>query len=83
VTSCVIEPTDASPGDGKAKVRLTDAEKIALDALHNATVDHGKPAPTVAVPNGVHAVRIDDWRAAAYRRGLAEGEEAQRKAFQR
>jgi hypothetical protein len=84
ITSCVIEPTDASPGETKGKRPLSNAEKIALDALDEALLADGVPSPTALVPHGHQAVHIDTWRAHAYRRGIAEGtDEAKRKAFQR
>jgi hypothetical protein len=86
ITSCVIEPsTDASPGERKAGPRLSDTEKIALDALRDALVDEGKPSPGGAVPLSARVVAIEAWRRRAYNRRISEAdtEEARKKAFQR
>ena len=84
ITSCVVEPTDASPGETRGKPKLTDPERIALDALDEALIDHGVVQPIASVPNGGRAVSIETWRHHAYRKGIAEGsDEAKKKAFQR
>ncbi|WP_160140521.1 AAA family ATPase [Blastochloris tepida] len=84
ITSCVVEPTDASPGESKGKRPLSATEKIALDALDEALLADGVASPTALVPQGYRAVHIETWRSHAYRRGIAEGtEEAKKKAFQR
>lgn len=84
VTSCVVEPTDASPGETKGRPNLTAPERIALDALDEALIDHGVVQPIASVPNGGRAVRIENWRQHAYRKGIADGtDEARKKAFQR
>lgn len=84
VASCVVEPTDASPGETRGKPKLSDAEVIALDALDEVLIDRGVLQPITSVPNGGRAAKIEDWRQEAYRRGIADGgEEARKKAFQR
>lgn len=85
ITSCVIEPTDASPGEAKARPRLTDPERIALEALRTVIIERGQPSPGGDIPHAVTVARIDDWRREAYRRGLtdADTDEARKKAFQR
>jgi hypothetical protein len=84
ITSCVVEPTDASPGETRGKPKLTDPERIALDALDEALIDHGMVQPIASVPNGGRAVSIETWRHHAYRKGIADGaDEAKKKAFQR
>ena len=84
ITSCVVEPTDASPGETRGKPKLTDPERIALDALDEALIDHGVVQPIASVPNGGRAVSIETWRHHAYRKGIADGaDEAKKKAFQR
>lgn len=84
ITSCVVEPTDARPGETKGKPRLSDVECIALDALDAALIDRGVAQPITSVPSGGRAVKIEEWRRHAYSKGITEGtEEARRKAFQR
>lgn len=84
ITSCIVEPTDASPGGTRGKAKLTPPERIALDALDEVLSEQGTVQPIASVPTGVRAVRIEDWRRYAYRKGIAEGtDEARKKAFQR
>ena len=84
MTSCVVEPTDASPGETRGKPKLTDPARLAWDALDEALIDHGVVQPIASVPNGGRAVSIETWRHHAYRKGIAEGsDEAKKKAFQR
>ena len=82
ITSCVIAPSDASPGDsGKKTPHLSNRDKIALEALAYALDEHGEPAPTSNhIPQTVtRVVRIEHWRTTAYARGIASSD----KAFQR
>lgn len=84
ITSAIVDPTDASPGVTRGRPNLTNAEKIALEALDEALIDEGVVQPIASVPSGGRAVKVEAWRAHAYRRGIADGtEEARRKAFQR
>ena len=84
ITSCVVEPTDASPGERKSGPRLTPAERIALDALDEALADGGMLSPTASAPSGVRAVKVEAWRTHAYRKRISEADnqEARKKAFQ-
>jgi 5S rRNA maturation endonuclease (ribonuclease M5)/KaiC/GvpD/RAD55 family RecA-like ATPase len=84
ITSAVVEPTDASPGVTRGKPRLTNTEKIALDALDEALIDHGVTQPITSVPNGGRAVMVETWRPYAYRRRISDADtaESRKKAFQ-
>jgi hypothetical protein len=85
VVTCVV-----GSGDGQThqkRVKLTQSEQIGLEALREAIAGKGAYLPgTSAIPSGVKAVRIDDWRETFYRR---TGEEVDRqhgkeaRAFQR
>ncbi len=84
ITSCVIDSTDASPGEIKGKSKLSDAEVIALEALAEATLEHGVTQPIASVPAGGRAVQIDEWRRCAYEKGISDGDAAaKRQAFHR
>lgn len=85
ISSCVIDPTDASPGaEPRTGRRLTDAERIALDALTEALAEQGQKQPTLRVPTDTLAVRNGVWRDCAFRFGIAEGgDDANKKAFSR
>lgn len=84
ITSAVVEPTDASPGETRGKPKLTHAEKIALEALDEALIEQGVAQPIASVPRGSKAVKIEAWRGYAYRKGItdADNPEARKKAFQ-
>lgn len=84
ITSCVVEPTDASPGETRGKPNLTNAEKIALEALHEALIEQGVDKPIASVPIGGRAVKVEAWRSYAYRKRISEADtqEARKKAFQ-
>ncbi len=84
ITSCVVEPTDASPGVTRGKPNLTNAEKIALEALDEALIEQGVVQPIISVPSGGRAVKVDVWRGYAYRKRISEADnqEARKKAFQ-
>lgn len=84
ITSCIVNPTDASTGEAKGKTRLSDTARIALDALKDAVAEAGEPSPGGTIPNNARVVRVETWREYAYRRGLGgENQEARKKAFQR
>ncbi len=84
ITSCVVEPTDASPGVTRGKPNLTNAEKIALEALDEALIEQGVVQPIISVPSGGRAVKVEVWRGHAYRKRISEADnqEARKKAFQ-
>ncbi|MER2606043.1 MAG: AAA family ATPase [Siculibacillus sp.] len=84
ITSCVVEPTDASPGVTRGKPNLTNAEKIALEALDEALIEQGVVQPIISVPSGGRAVKVEVWRGHAYRKRISEtdNQEARKKAFQ-
>jgi len=86
VTTCIVRHLNSGHAASKA-VRLTDAEKIALDALKNAIADSGEELPTTSsIPGGRRGVRLDTWRGVFYRQ-YGEDEdrsnEAAKKAFKR
>lgn len=85
VTTCVIEPTEATPTAQRARP-LPGAAQVALRALREAIIDHGQTLPaTSTIPAGARGVEIDRWRAQfRVRYGLDDrGDRALRQAFQR
>lgn len=87
VASCVIRPADASDGATKATgPRLTDAQKIGLNALQEALAEAGQTGGTRRAPPAVPHVPLSKWREHAYRLGISDAlatASAHRKAFQR
>lgn len=62
ITSCVVAPSDQEARH-KGGPRLTPQERIALDALREAVLRYGEPAPAMLdLPYGVTVVRADPWK---------------------
>ena len=77
VTSIVMTPCDV-PQCSSPSRRLPAGQRIAMDALRAALVEHGNE------DRGVVSVAEDEWREAAYKAGISNGgDRAQRYAFQR
>ena len=77
--SAVLVPSEITM-DLTPSVRLSNTQRIALDALRSALMAHG------AEDNGVVTVSEDEWRKAAYDAGIAPSDttqQAKRKAFLR
>ncbi|MEP9348806.1 AAA family ATPase [Xanthobacter sp. KR7-225] len=83
ITSCVVSPADASPGETKGLSKLTNSERIAREALAEAIDEQGEEMAGSHAPASTRGVRIDTWREYAYRRGLGDTPDAKKKAFQR
>lgn len=85
ITSCIVNPTDASTGESRGKTRLSDTAQIALSALRDALIEQGQPSPGGQIPASVRVVHVDVWREYAYRRGISPSDEpdARRQAFHR
>ena len=84
ITSCVIVPTDELP-DGK-RVRLSDAQRIALDQLRRAIGHEGKIPPAhKQIPSNTACVTMAQFRTYCLSGGLSASNEydAQQKAFKR
>jgi putative DNA primase/helicase len=86
LSTCIVKALEPGP-ETPHKSRLTDAERIALDALREAIEERGENLPASSViPTGRRGVRADAWRAAFKRRYGEAGprsDEAASKAFQR
>jgi hypothetical protein len=87
ITSLVVLPSDEPTSIAVPKrPRLTKPAQIALDALHEAVLSCGKPAPpSEHIPAGVNVVTEAEWRDYAYRRGITTSSEARarQQAFKR
>lgn len=84
----IVEPPArrAATKAKKTKKPLSDAAKIAKDALAEAISEMGQQAPaSTLIPRGVRYVTtIENWRQCAYRMGISTGKErAQQAAFER
>ena len=66
ITSCVIVPVDGTPATAK---KLTDRQKLALNALTECILTRGKDLPPeLGLPAGLKAVAMDEWREEIYAR---------------
>jgi hypothetical protein len=90
VTSAVLVPSETERRNAeRRKSTLTNAQKIALQALHDVVAKYGQSPPrsvtdNVRLPFGCRIVEVERWRKHAYAMGISDGEtEAKRKAFQR
>ncbi len=84
-TAPVVIETEGVGAAAAKQTRLTDAAKIALDALHEALASEGIDAPAAdQIPRGVKVVTDALWRRYAYALGIsAGGDRAKQVAFQR
>lgn len=61
ITSCVVVSVDDAPRP--SRITLTPKEKLALDQLRNALIDHGGTrAGQRNIPSSVPVVPLDRWR---------------------
>lgn len=81
MTSAVLVPSDAEPCLAPhCSARLSASQRIALDALKTALMEHG------IEDKGVVSVAEDQWRQVAYDAGISSSDtmqDARRKAFNR
>lgn len=70
VTSAVVEPTEAPA----KRVKLTGADKIALQALSDAIQQHGKVMHGDMFPANRQCVTLEQWREMCDRHSLSSGE---------
>lgn len=84
MTSCVVVPAEAGPRKAPAR-KLSDKQRIALDALDEALLSAGEPPPpSFDLPNSVRAVPLDRWRQELFARGaLSDSDPNPRQDFKR
>ena len=73
----------SSTGETKGLPKLSNAERIAREALIEAIDEQGEEMTGNHAPASTRGVRIETWREYAYRRGLGDTPDAKKKAFQR
>jgi hypothetical protein len=66
------DQTSAEPaGQGSQGRKLSDRQKLALDAITSRAADQGvPPAATFELPQGLLTLTIDQWRDELLRRGV-------------
>jgi hypothetical protein len=83
--SVMIQAEDQAASGTKSKQgKLSDRQKLALDALNSCAADVGKPPPAIfGLPQGLIAITIDQWRDELFRRGIiSKDQKNPRTAFQ-
>ncbi len=77
ISSLVVEPVDSSspsarPAQDKGP-KLTDDQKLGLEALLTVTLEIGKALPTAyGIPGNPRAVSVTSWRSELERRGIVD-----------
>lgn len=76
--------TDTTKSKPKGDRKLSDRQKLALDALNSCAADLGKAPPeSFGLPKGLQAVTVDQWRDEIFSRGVIEQDHKNpRTAFQ-
>lgn len=86
ITSCVVVPAQAQQHTGKGP-NLSDQQRIALQALREAVLAHGEPAPSaLQLPYGVRVVRLSEFKREFLKRAFTDAdvpESTFRTAFKR
>jgi hypothetical protein len=86
ITSCVVEVIDAtSEASTEKPVKpLSDNQRLAMEALDAALIDHGKSGHIADAPFGTRHVHGDHWKAELFRRGVLDKDHSNtRQAFTR
>jgi hypothetical protein len=88
ITIAVVsdEVPDIGQMPDKARVRLTHAETVALNALRDASIEAERVPANSHIPDGVRAVQKEHWRRCCYLGGISAAdstEDAKSKAFRR
>ena len=72
ITSCVVVPSDGTTLE-KPTRKLSDRQRLALNALTECTIDRGKEPPAeFGLPAGISAVAVDQWRDELFARGVLD-----------
>ena len=78
IGTLVVEPIDAQQVAAARPVKaikLTDGERLGLEALHAACLDIGRSVPaSFGINPSPRGVKVDAWRAEMKRRGVLDGE---------
>jgi hypothetical protein len=73
MTSCAIVPVEDTAVNPNINRRLSDRQRLALDALADCVVEQGNPPPaTFGLPTGLLAVSVAAWRDAMISRGIID-----------
>lgn len=75
ITSCVVVPVDGDPIRLPTNRKLSDRQRLALDALAECALERGQQAPAgFNLPGNPRVVALADWRDEVFRRGVLDRE---------
>jgi AAA domain len=85
IASLVVLPAEGSPIRRAITRKLSDRQRLALDALDECAVSGGKPAPdNLQLPGRTIVVQLSAWREELYRKGVLDREaKSPREEFKR
>lgn len=76
----ILSPEILAGGAAEGR-RLTNKQQLALDALTETLLSHGRASPTeFGLPNGIKVVTADQWRSELYRQHALEPDAANPRA---
>jgi len=81
-TSLAVVLADDNDIPAQRSMRRTSDEKVAIEALHHALMQFGRPATSSLMPAGVKIVEEKHWRAEFYSRRPGDGHEDKKKAIE-
>ncbi|AWN47157.1 AAA family ATPase [Methylobacterium terrae] len=82
ITSCVVDEIEgAAPSRQAPARRLSDRNRLALAALAECLLNHGRePPPALGLPSGLKAAPVERWREELHARGVIEAEDTNPRA---
>jgi hypothetical protein len=81
ITSCVVVPVEGEAAKLPPKRKLSDRQRLALDALTECVLERGQDAPAAfGLPAGIKTVAATDWREQMLRGGALDPEGANPRA---
>lgn len=78
-TAPIIVPRDGAVPEAQASAarKLSDRQKLALDALADCAVEQGAAPPAAfGLPNGLRCVKVTEWREEVFRKGVIDRDAA-------
>jgi hypothetical protein len=73
ISSCVIVPVDSALATRIVSRRLSDRQRLALDALNEAALASGQSPPIEwQLPAGIQMVGVNHWRDELIRKGVID-----------
>jgi hypothetical protein len=85
ITSCVVVPVEGRPVQQSAKRKLSDRQRLALEALEESLQATGTAAPaSLLLPANTIVVPLETWRKEIFARGIIDKDDASpRETFRR